>query len=178
MWFYEKLGLLAPPQNISRYKAKNCKTRALQPIPKDIHSWLLTLLETQIRWTCPWWRLQHVTLRSYTHCVPVAGLHQATFYNPTRLCRQYGQKQWISELMPEFESGPLTQNFLDNLAATWPHRTIQRGINHDGDSSTDDRYKEWIRAHWSGEDGSVRFQHTSDLQATSSQNIPKRRRQG
>ena len=178
MWFHEKLGLLAPPQNISRYRAKNCRTRALQPIPEDIHSWLSTFPETQIRWTCPWWRLQYVTLRSYTHCVPIAGLHQATFYNPARLCRQYGQKQWIPKFMPKFESGPLTQNFLDNLAATWPRRTIQRGINHDGDPSTDDRYKEWIRAHEAGGDGSVRFQHTSDLQATSSQNIPKRRRQG
>ena len=80
--------------------------------------------------------------------------------------------------MPEFESGPLTQNFLDNLAATWPHRTIQRGINHDEDPSTDDRYKEWIRAHEAGGDGSVGLQHTRDLHAMSSQSIPKRRRQG
>ena len=79
--------------------------------------------------------------------------------------------------MPEFEPGPLTQNFLDNLAATWPRRTIQKGINHDGDSSIDDRYKEWIRAHWAGGDGSVRFQDARDLQAMSNQNIPKRRRQ-
>ena len=80
--------------------------------------------------------------------------------------------------MPEFEPGPLTQNFLDNLAATWPRRAIQRGINHDGDSSTDDRYKEWIRAHRAGGDGSVGLRYIRDLQAMSSQNIPKRRRQG
>ena len=48
MWFHEKLSLLAPPQNISRYRAKNCRTRALQPIPEDIRSWLSTFPETQI----------------------------------------------------------------------------------------------------------------------------------
>ena len=157
MWFHEKLSLLAPPQNISRYRAKNCRTRALQPIPEDIHGWLSALPETLIRWTYPWWRLQHVTLRSYTHCVPIAGLHQATFYNPARLCRQYGKKQLIPQLVPEFETSPLTQNFLDNLAATWPHRTIQRGLDYNGDSSTDDHYKEWIRLQQTERDEFVRF---------------------
>ena len=83
-------------------------------------------------------------LRSYTHCVLVAGLHFATFYNLARLCRQYGQKQLIPELVHKFETRPLTQNFLDNLATTWPRRTIQRNIDYHGDSSTDDHYKVWI----------------------------------
>ena len=45
----------------------------------------------------------------------------------------------------EFELGPLTQNFLDNLVAIWPHRFIERRINRDGDLSTDDQYKEWVQ---------------------------------
>ena len=45
----------------------------------------------------------------------------------------------------EFELGLLSQNFLDNLVATWPRRTIQKYIEYDGDRSTDDQYKEWIQ---------------------------------
>ena len=45
----------------------------------------------------------------------------------------------------EFEPGPLTQNFLDNLIVTWPHRFVERRINRDEDLSTDDPYKEWVQ---------------------------------
>ena len=80
--------------------------------------------------------------------------------------------------MPEFETGPLTQNFLDNLAATWPRRTIQRGLDHNGDSSTDDHYKEWIRLQQAERDEFVRFWYTRDLQAKNTQDAAKGRRQG
>ena len=90
MWIYEKLRLLESPQNIARYRAKYYRNRQLHPILENIQSWLSTLLDTLIQWTCPWWRLQHVFLHSYTHCVPVASLHFATFYNLARLCHHYG----------------------------------------------------------------------------------------
>ena len=86
-----------------------------------------------------------MTIRSYTYCVPIASLHSATFYNPGRLYRQFGQKQLIMGLVHKFESGPLSQNFMDNLVETWPRRTILRHIDYDGDLSTDDQYKEWIQ---------------------------------
>ena len=44
-----------------------------------------------------------------------------------------------------FEPGPLTHNFLDNLVGTWPRITIMRHIDYNGDLSTDDQYKEWIQ---------------------------------
>ena len=47
-------------------------------------------------------------------------------------------KQLIVEPVHEFEPGLLNQNFLDNLIATWPHKTIHRHISYDGDQTTDD----------------------------------------
>ena len=82
-----------------------------------------------------------MTIRSYTYYVPIAGFHSTTFYNPARLCRQFGQKQLIMGLVHEFEPGPLSQNFVDNLVETWPRRTILRHIDYDGDLSIDDQYK-------------------------------------
>lgn len=168
-WFHEKLRLLEPPRDIIHYRAKHCRTRRLQPIPGDVRSWLATFPDTLIHWMCPWWRLEHVTVRSYTYCVPVAGLHFAIFYNPARLCRQYGQKQMIPELVHEFESGPLTQNFLDNLVMTWPRRTILRCIDHDGDSSTDDQYKEWVQLQQVEKDEFKVGKRTRELQRLSVQ---------
>ena len=176
MWFHEKLRLLDPPQNIARYRAKHCRTRVLQSIPDNLQGWLSTFPDILIRWTCPWWGLQHVTLRSYTHCVPVASLHLATFYNPARLCRQYGQKQLIPQLVPEFETGPLTQNFLDNLVSTWPWRTIQRGIDYNGDPSTDDQYKAWICLQQTEKDEHVRLMQTRNLQMMSAQSMQQTKR--
>lgn len=119
-----------------------------------------------------------MTICSYTHYVPIVGLYLITFYNPARLYRQYGQRQSIPQLMPEFESGPLTQNFLDNLAVTWPRRTIQRGINYNEDPSTDHYYKEWVHLQQTEQDEFVRLWHTRNLQALNFQNMAKRGRHG
>ena len=172
-WFHKKLRLLDPPRDIAHYRAKHCRTRKLHPVPEDVGSWLCTFPDTLIRWMCPWWRLQHVTVHSYTYCVPIAGLHSATFYNPSRLCRQYGQKQRITEPVHEFEPGPLSQNFVDNLLRTWPRRTVLRHIDYDGDMSTDDPYKEWIQLQQNERNEFVVNKRTRELLASSAQ---KRRR--
>ena len=86
-----------------------------------------------------------MTISSYTYCGFIAGLHFATFYNSSRLCRQFGQKQLIMGLVHEFGPGPLSQNFVDNLIETWPRRTVLRHIDYNGDLSADDKYKEWIQ---------------------------------
>ena len=117
-----------------------------------------------------------MTLSSYTHCILVAGLHLATFYNPVRLCHQYGHKQLIPELVHEFEPGPLTQNFLDNLAATWPLRTIQRNLSYHGDPSTDDQYKAWIHLQQTEKDEFIRLRKTRELQASNVQNMQQKKR--
>ena len=114
-----------------------------------------------------------MTIHSYTYCVPIAGLHSATFYNLSRLCRQFGQKQLITELVLEFEPGPLSQNFMDNLVRTWPRRTVLRHIDYDGDMSTDDHYKEWIQLQQNERNEFVVNKRTRELLASSAQ---KRRR--
>ena len=129
-----------------------------------------------IQWMCPWWRLQHMTLRSYTYRVPVASLHFATFYNPARLCRQFGQKQLIMEPVHEFGPGPLSWNFMENLLGTWPQRTILRHIDYEGDLSTDDQYKEWIQLQQTEKDEFVRLKRIRELQTMSVQNMQQKRR--
>ena len=105
----------------------------------------------------------------------MASLHLVTFYNPARLCRQYGQKQLIPQIVPEFETGPLTQNFLDNLVSTWPRRTIQRGIDYNGDPSSDDQYKAWICLQQTEKDEYVRFIQIRKLQTMSAQSMQHKR---
>ena len=174
-WLYEKLRLLEPPKDIVCYKAKHYRTRKLHPMPKDVRNWLSTFPDTKVQWMCPWWRLRHVTTQSYTQCVPIAGLYSATFYNPMRLCRQYGQKQLIVGPMHEFEPGPLSQNFLDNLIATWPHRTIQRYIEYDEDRSTDDQYKQWIQLQQRENDEFIKNKRTRELQASSAHDAQRKK---
>ena len=129
-----------------------------------------------IQWMCPWWRLQHVTLRSYTYCVPVASLHFATFYNLARLCKQYAKKQLIMGPVHEFGPEPLSQNFVDNLTRTWPRRTVLRHIDYNGDLSTDDQYKEWIQLQQNERNEFVWLRRTRELLTASAQNIQQKRR--
>ena len=112
-----------------------------------------------------------MTLRSYTYCVPIASLHFATLYNPSRLCRQFGQKQLIVEPVHEFEPGPLSQNFVDNLIETWLRRTIMRQINYNGDLSTDDQYKEWIQLQQNERNDFLVFRRTRELQSSSTRRL-------
>ena len=93
-----------------------------------------------------------------------------------RLCRQYGQKQLIVGPMYEFEPGPLSQNFLDNLIATWPRRTIQRYIEYDEDRSTDDQYKECIQLQQRENDEFIKNKRTRELQASSSYDAQRKKR--
>ena len=116
-----------------------------------------------------------MTINSYTYCVPVAGLYFSTFYNPGRLCRQFGQKQLIMGPVYEFGSGPLSQNFVNNLTETWPRRIVMRHIDYNGDLSTDDQYKEWIQLQQNERNEFMVFRRTRELQSLSAQQ--NRRRQ-
>lgn len=163
------MGLLEPPRDITHYRAKHCRTRRINPILEDVRSWLSTFPDTLIQWMCPWWRLQYMTIRSYTYYVPIAGLHFATFYHPAWLYRQYGQKQLIVGSVHEFKLGPLSHNFLDHLVETWPCRTIMRCIDYDGDLSTDDQYKEWIYLQQTEKDEFMINKRIRELQTSSVQ---------
>ena len=87
IWFQEKMKLLAPPRNITKYKLKHLRTRALQKLPADLKEWLASFLDIGVQWMCPWWNIKHVTTRTYTHYVPLASLNFCSFYYPARLCR-------------------------------------------------------------------------------------------
>ena len=69
----------------------------------------------------------------------------------------------------EFEPGPLSQNFLDNLVGTWPRRTVLRHIDYNGDPSTDDQYKEWIQLQQMKKDEFMINKRTKELQTSSAQ---------
>ena len=67
----------------------------------------------------------------------------------------------------DFEPGPLSQNFLDNMVETWPRRTILRRIDYNGDMSTDDQYKEWIQLQHNERNVFLVNKRTRELQASS-----------
>ena len=69
----------------------------------------------------------------------------------------------------DFEPGPLSQNFVDNLVETWPHRTILRHIDYNADPSTNDQYKEWIQLQLTEKDEFMESKRTIELQVLSIQ---------
>ena len=74
----------------------------------------------------------------------------------------------------EFEPGPLSQNFMDNLAETWSRRTIMRQNDYDGDLSTDDQYKEWIQLQQNERNDFLVFRKTRELQSSSARQNRRR----
>ncbi|KDP35043.1 hypothetical protein JCGZ_11204 [Jatropha curcas] len=69
-----------------------------------------------IRWTCPWWRIRLVTAGSMNlKYVLYASLDRSMAYFPDRISRQYGMIQRVPSIH-DFESGPMTQSLLTNLA--------------------------------------------------------------
>ena len=74
----------------------------------------------------------------------------------------------------EFEPGPLSQNFMDNLTGTWPRRTILRYIDYNGDLSNDDQYKEWIQLQQNERNEFLMFRRTRELQSSSTRQGKRR----
>ena len=78
--------------------------------------------------------------------------------------------------MHEFEPGPFSQNFLDNLVITWSRKTIQRYIEYDGDRSIDDQYEEWIQLQQREKDEFMKNKRTRELQASSAHGVQRKKR--
>ncbi|KDP34270.1 hypothetical protein JCGZ_12839 [Jatropha curcas] len=49
----------------------------------------------EVRWTCPWWFIERVTVSSYMLCAPLCGLNKAVAYYPSRVARQYSRHQVV-----------------------------------------------------------------------------------
>ena len=151
IWLQEKLELLAPPTvPFDRYQPKHHKSRPLRRAASTFTDWMAMLCiihDSNIRWMCPWWKITHITLETYASCVPIAGLHDATFYAPSRLCRQYGEKQRIVTQLPTLRGGLFPARFLDHVRHMWSCRKIQFNISDHGDRTTNDTYKAWVEQH-------------------------------
>ncbi|KDP29810.1 hypothetical protein JCGZ_19316 [Jatropha curcas] len=78
-----------------------------------------------IWWTCAWWRIRLVTVGSMNlNYVLYASLDRSMAYFPDRISRQYGMIQRVPRIHA-FESGPMTQNLLTNLAYRWRNRNTR-----------------------------------------------------
>ncbi|KDP20467.1 hypothetical protein JCGZ_05794 [Jatropha curcas] len=87
-----------------------------------------------IRWSCPWWRIRLVTARSMNlNYVLYTSLDRSMAYFPDRISRQYGMIQRVPRIH-DFESGPMTQILLTNLADRWRNRNtwyLGQGVMQD-----------------------------------------------
>ncbi|KDP31487.1 hypothetical protein JCGZ_15438 [Jatropha curcas] len=97
-----------------------------------------------IRWTCPWWRIRLVTAGSMNlNYVLYASLDCSMAYFPDRINRQYGVVQHIPRVH-NFESGPMMQSLLTNLADRWRNRDtwyMGQGAMHD---TVTPEYVDWF----------------------------------
>ncbi|KDP24941.1 hypothetical protein JCGZ_24429 [Jatropha curcas] len=72
-----------------------------------------------IRWTCPWWRIRMVTAGTMNlSYVLYSSLNRSMAYFPDGINRQYSMIQRVPKIH-DFESGPMTQSLLTNLADRW-----------------------------------------------------------
>ena len=77
----------------------------------------------------------------------------------------------------EFDPRPLSQNFLDNLVTTWPHKIIQRHIDYNGDPSIDDQYKEWIQLQQREKDEFMKNKRTREFQTSSAHGVQRKKKE-
>ncbi|KDP46988.1 hypothetical protein JCGZ_02424 [Jatropha curcas] len=139
-WALDKLSLISPvpARSIPTYGSANFRTRSRGHFDFGDH--------TVIRWTCPWWRIRQVTVGSMNlNYVLYASLDLSMAYFPDRINRQYGVIQRIPRVH-NFESGPVTQSLLTNLADRWGNRNtwyMGQGVMHD---TVTLRYGDWFHS--------------------------------
>ncbi|KDP40420.1 hypothetical protein JCGZ_03770 [Jatropha curcas] len=116
VWALDKLSLISPVPALSipTYGPANFRIRSRGHFDFGDHP--------VIRWTCLWWRIRLVTTGSMNlNYVIYASLDRSMAYFPDRINRQYGVIQRVPRVH-NFESGPMTQSLLTNLADRWRNR--------------------------------------------------------
>ncbi len=149
----EKFALIAPPRvNLKEpYNARQfpIRTRAA-PLKnnKTVDAWVTwfdEFLESEIRWTCPWWNISIFTTALLNGYIQMAGLRQTSYYTPSRLCRQYYKRQEIPPTTVAFDISSITRFFLSRVANAWPHRHIVTVTGVAEDIETSDHYRTWVQ---------------------------------
>ncbi|KDP27007.1 hypothetical protein JCGZ_22188 [Jatropha curcas] len=112
-WALDKLSLIpsVPARSIPTYGLANFRPRSRGQFDFGDNP--------VIRWTCPLWRIRLVAAGSMNlSYVLYASLDRSMAYFPDRINHQYGVIQRVPRIH-NFESGPMTQSLLTNLADRW-----------------------------------------------------------
>ncbi|KDP33135.1 hypothetical protein JCGZ_13601 [Jatropha curcas] len=139
-WALDKLSLISPvpTRSIPSYGPAHFRTRSRGHF--DFGN------NPVIRWTCPWWRIRLVTAGSMNlNYVLYASLDRSMAYCPDRINHQYGVIQCVPRVH-NFESGPVTQSLLTNLADRWRNQNtwyMGQGVMHD---TVTPRYADWFHS--------------------------------
>ncbi|KDP22000.1 hypothetical protein JCGZ_03106 [Jatropha curcas] len=127
-WALDKLSLIppVPTRLIPTYGPANFRLRSRGQFDFEDNP--------VIRWTCPWWRIRLVTAGSMNLSYALyASLDHSMAYFLDRINRQYGVVQRIPRVH-NFESGPVMQSLLTNLADRWRNRNtwyMSQGVMQD-----------------------------------------------
>ncbi|KDP46680.1 hypothetical protein JCGZ_12204 [Jatropha curcas] len=127
-WALDKLSLipLVPAHLIPTYGPANFRSRSQGHFDFGDNP--------VIRWTCPWWRIRLVTAGSMNlNYVLYTSLDRSMAYFLDRISRQYGMIRRIPRIH-DFESGPMMQSLLTNLANHWRNRNtwyLGQGVMQD-----------------------------------------------
>ncbi|KDP36537.1 hypothetical protein JCGZ_08874 [Jatropha curcas] len=127
-WALNKLSMIrpVPARSIPTYGPANFRTRCRGHFDFGDNS--------VIRWTCPWWRIRLVIAKSMNlNYVLYASLDCSMAYFLDRVNHQYGGVQHVPRVH-YFESGPMMQSLLTNLADHWQNRNtlyMGQGVMHE-----------------------------------------------
>ncbi|KDP34742.1 hypothetical protein JCGZ_11268 [Jatropha curcas] len=116
------LQVMAPPPDHLMF---DCRPRVYvyrqhRLIGETVEDWtsiFQDLTSKGVRWTCPWWYIERVTVSFYMLCVPLYGLSMALAYYPSRVARQFDCHQAVPDYT-QFDGGLLTQRFLSRFISS------------------------------------------------------------
>ncbi|KDP29606.1 hypothetical protein JCGZ_19133 [Jatropha curcas] len=78
---------------------------------------LQDLTSEGVRWTCPLWYIERVTVSSFVLYVPLCGLTTAVAYYPSHVAKQYGRHQAVLDYT-RVKGSLITQWFLSRFIST------------------------------------------------------------
>ncbi|KDP44427.1 hypothetical protein JCGZ_16260 [Jatropha curcas] len=140
-WALVKLSLIppVPPRLIPTYGPAHFRSRSQGQFDFGDNP--------VIRWTYTWWRIRLVTAGSMNlKYVLYASLDRSMAYFPDRISHQYGLIQRVPRIY-DFESGPMTQSLLTNLADRWRNQNtwyLGQGVMQD---TVTPEYVDWFDTH-------------------------------
>ena len=113
--------------------------------PVEFTQFLKHLTPLGIQWVVEWWRITRMVNHVFKdNCVPLIGLRRHSYYFPSHIARQFGDRQGVPNDDGVFHISVFIEKVLGSFHETWLKRMVAKDIHFPWFLHPTLGYKTWL----------------------------------